>query len=184
MSESSRGATRSAGKQAFYDRLSAELEPDVGSVDGDVKCGGRCEEAAVYRVPWPHIGGDVAYCGYHLACYKHDHPEIWARIRSGPFDDPEDYTEIGDRFISFDEIPTKLRDETMRRVCLDHEGYALFESVRPNDGEVTYTRVDRTLNEIESRSVRRGATGEFLGWFLQETGWRQLDDEVREALFG
>lgn len=172
------------GKQAFYDRLTAELEPDVGPVEGE-ECEARCDEDAVYRVPWPHIGGDVAYCGYHLACYKHDQPEIWDRVRSGPYPDPQKYVEVGNRFISLDEIPEKIRSETFRRICLDHEGYALFESSEPDDeGYVTYIRVDKTLGAFERNRVRKEISGELLGWYQQEIGWRHLDPEVQEALFG
>ena len=173
------------GKQRFYDRLEAELEPDVGPVEGDDECEATCEEEAVYRVPWPHIGGDTALCGYHLACYRHDQPEIWERIRSGPFPDPEDFAVVGTRFVSLDEIPTKIRDETFRRVCLDHEGAALFESMTPDaDGYVTYIRVNRCLDEFERNRVRKEITGELLGWYKQNIGWRQLDPDVQEALFG
>lgn len=45
------------------------LEADVGPVD-DEPCGvGPCDEDVVYRVSWPSVGGDVAYCGFHLARY-------------------------------------------------------------------------------------------------------------------
>jgi hypothetical protein len=169
-------------KQRFYDRISAELQPDVGPVD-DIECEARCEAEAVYRVPWPHIGGDTALCGYHLGCYRHDQSDIWGQVRTGPFEDPDDYVEIGTRFVSLDEIPDEIRDGNYRLICLDSEGYALYEG-KPDDGHVTFLRVDSRLNDIERNTVRQEIVGELIGWYRQNIGWRRLAPEAEEALLG
>ncbi len=69
--------------QPWYSGAHRALVPEVGPVDehGLCECG-HCDREQSYRLPWPEIGGDVAYCGYHVARYRHHDRELRERIRS------------------------------------------------------------------------------------------------------
>ena len=78
-----------------YSRFNASvrsaLKPDLGPVDDEPCAVGACDDDAVYRVPWPQVGGDVAYCPYHLARYREQHPDLWERVEEAVDDDLSAY---------------------------------------------------------------------------------------------
>lgn len=176
-------------RSAFEKRTLSNLEPDVGAVDGHDLCEcGHCDRPQEYRVPWPQIGGDVAYCDYHLARYRENHPEIWERVRALDIvDDPDIYAVVGRRFVSLDEVPSEISvdDEKMRRVALGVDGWALFDSAEPDqDGSVRFVTVDRDLEPRESVEINRSDAGEFVNWFRRHEGIHALDPDARDALHG
>ena len=60
----------------------AFLEPDGGPVENDPCDVGACENGSLYRVPWPKFGGDLAYCSFHLARYRHELPTASVRAQT------------------------------------------------------------------------------------------------------
>lgn len=129
------------------------LEADVGSVDDEDCQVGSCDDDADYRVPRPGLGGDVAYCPYHLARYRAEYPDEWERVQEDD-DDLYAYATRGDRFLVLDDVPTKIRGGRYRRVGLTVLGSALYEQVQPDeDGLVTYVLVDRELEYQDALQV-------------------------------
>ena len=176
-------------REAFEARTRASLRPDVGPVEEHGLCEtAHCDREQRYRVPWPVIGGDVAYCAYHLARYRAINPEIWERVRDlDAVDDPDEYVGVGRRFVTLDEIPEEVAvdGERMRRVALGVDGWALFDSAEPDDdGTVRFATVDKDLEPRESVSIDRSSAGEFVSWFREHEGIHDLDPDARDALHG
>jgi len=147
------------------------LEADVGPVEGgSVSCGvGPCEESAVYRVPWPAMGGDVAYCGYHLARYRHQNPELWDRVQDAVDEDLTKFATRGNRFLTFEDVPERLFEADFQAVALLVDGTALFVEVEPDETGVVRA-VDRSLESVHEREIPVGALAEFLQWVEEEIG--------------
>ena len=176
-------------RTAFEKRTRSNLRPDVGPVDEHALCEtGHCDREQRYRVPWPAIRGDVAYCPFHLARYRALNPEIWQRLRDlEVVEDPDTYAVVGQRFVTLDEVPKEIGvdGEKMRRVALGVDGWALFDSAEPDDdGTVRFVTVDKDLEPRESVSVDRSSAGEFVTWFRQHEGVHDLDPDARAALHG
>jgi hypothetical protein len=172
-------------RREHHRRVQSELKPDVGPVEDDDGDCRHCDEDAVYRVPWPHFGGDAAYCSYHLARYRQLRPETWAQIRDLDVDDPVNCAAREQRFLLWDEVPPKIRDGAFHRVALSTKGHALYELTRPDeDDRVTYLTVDRTLDEQDSIRVPRSRAGEFLTWYRETVGWHAVSEDVEWALYG
>lgn len=175
--------------QPWYSGAHRALEPEVGPVDehGLCECG-HCDREQRYRLPWPEVGGDVAYCGYHVARYRHHNRELWERLRSlDEVEDPDVHAVAGDRFLTLDEVPEEISvdGERMRRVALGVDGWALFDSAEPDDdGTVRFVTVDRNLEPRESVEISRSSAGEFLNWFREHEGVHDLDPDARRALYG
>lgn len=94
----------------FNSAAQTSLEADVGPVEADAECAvGPCDDDAVYRVPWPQFGGDVAYCPYHLARYRNEYRDEWQRVQEHVDDDLFAFATRGDRFLSLADVPTKIR---------------------------------------------------------------------------
>jgi hypothetical protein len=159
------------------------LEADVGAAD-DEPCGiGPCEDDAVYRVPWHSVGGDIAYCGYHLARYRKQHPDLFDRVQEAVDEDLTAHATRGQRFLSFDDVPETLFDEEFVAVALLATGNALYEEDDPGK-TVTYIVVDRTLEEDSTIEVTRDRAGEFLREVESRLGVHEWDDDVAEKLLG
>lgn len=165
----------------------AALTTDVGPVDeaSAQACGCEpCDLNALFRVPWPHFGGDVAYCGYHLARYRAEHPDLFRQVADA-FPCLGSLTTRGDRFVDLDEVPPKIRAGYYRRVGLDQLGHAIYESVEPDaNGRVLYLEVDRTLDYQDARRVDAEQAGTFLRWLDDHRGIYAWDPDVHEALYG
>jgi len=159
------------------------LEADVGPVD-DESCGvDPCDSDAVYRVPWPQFGGDIAYCPYHLARYRHQHPDLWERLQQAVDDELSALATRGDRFFTLNGVPGKLFDEEFVAIALLATGEALYEEVDPDD-LVLYLTVDRSLEETSRTEVARDRAGEFLTDLEQDLGVHEWADDVEAALYG
>ncbi|QKY17756.1 hypothetical protein [Halorubrum sp. CBA1229] len=176
-------------RSAHEKRTLSNLEPDVGAVDEHELCEcGHCDRPQEYRVPWPHIGGDVAYCDYHLARYRENNSDIWDRLRAlEGVDDPDIYAMIGSRFLTLDEVPSEISvdGEKMRRVALGVDGWALFDSAEPDeDGTVRFVTVDRELEPRESVAIDRSSAGKFVTWYRRHEGIHALEPDARDALHG
>ncbi|WP_049908736.1 MULTISPECIES: hypothetical protein [Halorubrum] len=175
--------------QPWYSGAHRALEPDVGPVDehGICECG-HCDREQRYRLPWPVIGGDIAYCEYHVARYREHNPEIWGRVRRlDGVDDPGIYATVGNRFLTLNEVPREIAvgGEKMRRVALGVDGWALFDSAEPDqDGLVRFVTVDRDLEPRESVEIDRSSAGDFVSWFREHEGVHDLDPDARKALYG
>jgi len=132
------------------------LEADVGVVDNpSTSCGvGACDEPAVYRVPWHSVGGDIAYCSYHLARYRELHPDLFDRVQAAVDEDLTTHATRGDRFLTFEEVPEQLFDQTFVAIGLLATGHALYEEADP-DELVEYRTVDRRLDAQSSTEVAR-----------------------------
>lgn len=161
------------------------LEPEVGPVeDPDQGCEvGACDESAVYRVPWPNFGGDIAYCGFHLARYRHEHGELWERFQGAPVDDPDEFACRGQQFLALGEVPEKIRGGRYRCVALTQLGLALYEQTTPDDGVVTYVLVDRSPEYDDALRVEADRASEFLHDFDRRRGVYERQPDVREALY-
>jgi hypothetical protein len=167
----------------FNARARSFLEADVGPVD-DEPCGiGPCEDDAVYRVPWPSVGGDIAYCGYHLARYREQHPDLFDRVQEAVDEDLTAYATCGHRFLTLDDVPETLFDEEFVAIALLATGRALYKEDDPGE-TVTYIAVDRTLEEESSIEVARSQAGDFLREVESSLGVHEWDDAVAEQLLG
>ena len=177
-------------RTAFEHRTLSNLRPDVGVVDSTEPCeqSDHCTREQRYRVPWPHIGGDVALCDYHLARYRELNPEIWERVRDLEcVEDPNIHTVVGDRYLTLDDVPEEIEvdDERMRRVALGVDGLALFDSAEPDgDGTVRFRTVGRDLESRETVEVPREHAGGFVDWYRTHEGIHDLDPDARTALHG
>lgn len=171
---------------AFNGAARDYLEPDVGPVEsGDCEGASACDDEAVYRVPWPAFGGDVALCPYHLARFRRQRGDAWAEVEAAEVPDPNEYVTRGDRFVALEELPPKVRDGDFRRVGLTQLGYGLYEAAEPDDeGRVTYLLVDRKLDALDTLRVSRDRAGEFLETFDSRRGIFAWDDDVLESLRG
>ncbi len=161
------------------------LETDVGPVDDpDTSCGvSPCEADPVYRVPWHSVGGDIAYCSYHLARYRELHPDLFERVQDAVDEDLSALATRGDRFLTFDAVPESLFNEEFIAVALLATGHALYEEDDP-DEIVEYRTVDRRLEEVSSTEAARGRAGEFLHDIEEELGVHEWADEIEAALYG
>ena len=167
----------------FNARARSFLEANVGAVD-DEPCGiGPCEGDALYRVPWPSVGGDIAYCSYHLARYEELHPELFERVQEAVDEDLTAHATRGHRFLTFDDVPETLFNEQFVAIALLGTGNALYEEDDPDDS-VTYVVVDRSLEEDSRTEVARDRAGEFLREVESDLGVHEWDDGVRAALYG
>lgn len=176
-------------RTAFEKRTLSNLRPDVAPVDEHALCEtGHYDREQCYRVPWPQFGGDVAYCAYHLARYRHNHPEIWERIRAiDDVEDPDKFVVIGDCFLTLEDVPEEIEvdGERMRRVALAVDGLALFDSADPDeDGAVRFRIVACDLEPRETVEIPREHAGRFLDWYRTHKGVHALDPVAREALHG
>lgn len=161
------------------------LEADVGPVDEEDCAVGPCGDDAVYRVPWPQFGGDVAYCPYHLTRYRSSYREEFKRVQEHVDDDLSAFATRGDRFLTLDDVPTRIRGGRYRRVGLTELGYGLYEETNPDsNGLVTYVLVNRHLGYTDALRVPSERAGEFLDEFNTERGIHEWDPEARDALFG
>lgn len=177
--------SRGAGFHNFSGGVRAALEVDIGPVEDEPCEVGPCNSSAVYRLPWPVIGGDIACCAFHLARYRDQHPELYQHVQEHANEDLDDLATVGDRFLHWDEVPPRIRAGDFRRVLLDDLGYALFEAVRPReDGGVVYLLVKRSLDTVDAKVVHRSKAGEFIGAYRSERGVYAIDDDVEAALFG
>lgn len=168
----------------FNAAVRAGLEADVGPVDPSTSCGvDPCEETAAFRVPWHAVGGDIDYCGYHLARYREQHPDIFERVQNAVDEDLTAYATRGDRFLTFDEVPETLFNEAFVAIALLANGHALFEEADPGD-IVEYRTVDRRLEECSSMEVGRERAGEFLQDVQQRLGVHEWADDALAALHG
>ncbi len=169
----------------FNSAARAFLNPDVGPVEDEACAVGACPDAAVYRVPWPQFGGDVAYCSFHLARYRHDHPELFERVQETVDDDLSALATQGQRWLSLEAVPVRIRQGRYRRVGVTALGYALFEATEPDeDGRVTYVLVDRNLEYRDAIQVSSERSGAFLEDFDERRGFHEWDQDVLEALRG
>jgi len=161
------------------------LEADVGAVDDpSTSCGvGACDEPAVYRVPWHSVGGDIAYCSYHLARYEELHPELFERVQAAVDEDLTRNATRGDRFLTFDEVPEQLFDEEFVAIALLATGHALYEEVDPGE-LVEYRTVDRGLETQSRTELPRERAGEFLQDVEQRLGVHEWSDDALAALYG
>jgi len=160
------------------------LEADIGPVDPSTSCGvGACDEAAVYRVPWHSVGGDIAYCSYHLARYQELHPDLFERVQAAVDEDLTTHATRGDRFLTFDAVPEQLFDEAFVAIALLATGHALYEEADP-DELVEYRTVDRRLEERSSTEAARERAGEFLQDVEQRLGVHAWSDDALAALYG
>lgn len=178
MSRGERFSRFNAAAQSF-------LEADVGAVD-DEDCGvGPCEGTAVYRVPWPEMGGDIAYCDYHLARYRELHPNLFERVQAAVDEDLTALATRGDRFLTFEGIPDRIDvdDVDFVAVALLATGEALFEEADPDEG-VTYIAVDRSLETQSSVTIPRKHAGEYLEEVQRRLGVHAWADDVEAALYG
>jgi len=167
----------------FTSGIGAALEVEIGAVDDEPCAVGPCDSDAVYRVPWPSVGGDVAYCEFHLARYRARHPELWDRVQDAADEDLTAYATRGDRFLTFDEVPETLFDEKFVAIALLTNGHALYEEDDP-DETVVYLTVDRRL-EIDSRKqIARSVAGELLSWVEETHGVHEWADDALAALYG
>ncbi|ELZ38897.1 hypothetical protein [Halorubrum tebenquichense] len=174
------------GRGAWETSGAPPLEPDIGPIDeGD--CGtGHCDNDAVYRVAWPHFGGDEALCSFHLARFCDQHPELWEQMRALDVDDPDTYAVRGQRFVSIDEVPDQISvdGERMNRVALGVDGLALYDSAEPEGETVRFVTVDRRLDPVESVKVERKRAGEFVAWYRDHEGVYRWDPDAQAALYG
>ncbi len=177
--------TRGERFQRFNAGARDWLEADVGPVDDpNTSCGtGACERDAAFRVPWPHFGGDVAFCEFHLARYRARHPDLFDRVQEAVDEDLTAYATRGDRFLTFDEIPEQLFDEEFVAIALLVTGRALYEEADP-DETVEYVVVDRRLEEDSRTEVPREKAGEFLHDVEQRVGVHEWADDTAAALNG
>jgi|GEM_PF-4661517 hypothetical protein len=159
------------------------LEADIGPVAGEDCAVDACDDSAVFRVPWPSVGGDIAYCGYHLARYHEQHPDLFDRVQDVVDEDLTALATRGDRFLTFDTVPETLFDETFEAIALLSDGTALYEEREPGE-DVTYSSVDRRLEVRDQRVVDRAFTGEFLAWVDENRGVHEWSDDVVAALHG
>lgn len=176
-------------RSAYEKHTRSNLEPDIGAVDEHELCEcGHCDRPQEYRVPWPQIGGDVAYTEYHPARYRVNHPDIWEHVRAvDGVDDPDAYAVIGSRFLPLDEVQSEISvdSEKMSRVALGVDGWAPFDSAEPDeDGGVRFVTVSRDLEPRESVTINRSSAGEFLTWYRHHEGIHALDPGARDALHG
>ncbi len=171
--------------QRFNGGVRNALEADIGPVDDPhASCGvDPCEDAPVYRVPWPQFGGDVAYCGYHLARYRGQHPELFERVQAAVNEDLTAYATRGDCFLTFDEVPEQLFDEEFVAIALLATGHALYEEADPEE-LVEYRTVDRRLLERSTTEAARERAGEFLRDLEQRLGVHAWSDDALAALYG
>jgi len=167
----------------FTSGLGAALEVDIGAVDDEPCAVGPCDSEAVFRVPWPSVGGDVAFCSFHLARYRARHPDLWERVQNAVGDDLSAHATRGNRFLTFDEIPQQLFDGEFEAIALLATGEALFEEIDP-DQEVSYRTVDRRLEETDRITLSLENAGEFLEWISQERGVHHWNEDVEDALLG
>lgn len=177
--------SRGHGYAEFTSGLRSELAVDLAEVeDPSASCGAStCEENPVYRVPWPSVGGDVAYCSYHLARYREQHPELWARVEEVVDEDITAFATQGDRFLTFENVPETLFGDEFRAIALLVTGHALFEELEPGK-IVEYRTVDRRLEEQDSHTVQRGSAGEFLQDVEETIGVHNWAPDVEGALYG
>lgn len=178
----------SESREAFEKRTRSDLRPDIGVVENETCECRNCDEDARYRVPWPAFGGDVAYCGYHLARYRGDNPEIWCRLRDlDAVEDPDRYAVRGDRFLTLKDVPDQVAvdGEVMNRVALGVDGLALYDSAEPDsDGTVRFATVDRRLEAVESIAVDRSDAGDLVRWYRDHEGVHRIDPDARASLYG
>jgi len=156
-----------------------------GAVDDpSTSCGvGACNEPAGYRVPWHSVGGDIAYCSYHLARYRELHPDLFDRVQAAVDEDLTTHATRGDRFLTFEEVPEQLFDQTFVAIGLLATGHALYEEADP-DEIVEYRTVDRRLDAQSSTEVAREHAGEFLRDVEQRLGVHAWSDDALAALYG
>lgn len=127
------------------------LETHVGPVENEPYAVDPCPDDAIYRVPWPAVGGDVAYWLCHLARYREQHPGLWERVQEATGDNLSAFATRGNRFLSLADIPTRIWGGRYRRVGLAEVGYALYEQTAPDENAlVTAVPVNREL-EIRTR---------------------------------
>jgi len=170
--------------QRFNAGVRSALEADVGPVD-DAECGvGPCKTGPVYRVPWHSVGGDIAYCGYHLARYREQHPELFKRVQEAVDEDLSVLATRGDRFLTFEKVPNRIGVDGVEfvAVALLATGNALFEEDSPDD-TVVYIVVDRCLEEDSWTEVARGRAGEFLRDIEDRLGVHEWADDIEAALY-
>lgn len=161
------------------------LDGDIGPAEDQDCAVGACEIAAVYRVPWPQFGGDVEYCPYHLARYRHEHPELWEQLQDAVDEELSAFATRGDRFLDLEDVPKQIRAGRYRRVGLTARGYGLFVETEPSDSEVRYVLIDRALEDyLDSLPVPANRTGPFLQAFEQRRGFHAVDPQFRDLLFG
>ncbi|NHX37647.1 MULTISPECIES: hypothetical protein [Halolamina] len=177
MSRGERFAQFNAAARSFF-------EADVGPVNPSVSCGVEaCDEAAVYRVPWHSVGGDITYCGYHLARYRELHPDLFERVQEAVDEDLSALATRGARFLTFDEVPEQLYGEAFVAIALLATGHALYEEADP-DEIVEYRTVDRRLQKRSSTEAARERAGEFLQDVEQRLGVHEWSDDALAALYG
>jgi len=169
--------------QRFNAAARSLLETDIGPVDDGQCAVGPCETPAEYHVPRHSVGGDIAYCPYHLARYREQHPELWEKLRAAVEDDVSAYATRGNRFLTLDVVPKTLFDDAYCAVALLASGYALYELDDP-DQTVVYRTVDRRLEEQERHEVPREEAGEFLRWVESHVGVHEWAAGVEAALYG
>ncbi|WP_049980289.1 hypothetical protein [Halolamina rubra] len=160
------------------------LEAEIGPVGPSVSCGvGACNADAVFRVPWHSVGGDIAYCGYHLARYRAHHPELFERVQAAVEEDVTAHATRGARFLTFEEVPEQLFEEQFVAIALLASGHALYEEADPGE-LVAYRTVDRGLETQSSTEVARQHAGEFLQDVEHRLGVHAWSDDALAALYG
>jgi len=167
----------------FTAGIQSALEVDLGPVQDEPCAVDPCPDGAVYRVPWPAVGGDVAYCPYHLARYRVEHPDLWSAVQEAVDEDLTKFATRGDRFLTLGAIPETLFDESFRSVALLATGYALYEEREP-ETTVEYRKVDRRLVNRDSHELQRGTAGEFLVDVENEIGVHEWVPDVEATLYG
>ena len=163
----------------FNAGVRSALKADLGAVDHE-ECGvSPCERDAVYRVPWPVVGGDIVYCPYHLARYRALHPDLFERVQEAVDEDLTALATRGDQFLTFDDVPDRINVEGVEfvAVALLATGNALFEEASPDD-TVVYIVVDRCLEENGRTEVARTHAGEFLRDIENRLGVHQWADDI------
>ncbi len=146
------------------------LASDVGPVEDEGCAVDPCPDEAAYRVPWPSVGGDVAYCEYHLVRYREQHPDLFDRVQDVVDDDLTEFATRGDRFLVLEEVPETLFDDEFRLLALLVDGRALYVRTAPDGKTVQFRAVDRTLGNPTVRELQEENVPEFLDWVERKIG--------------
>jgi len=129
------------------------LEADVGVVDNpSTSCGvGACDEPAVYRVPWHSVGGDIAYCSYHLARYRELHPELFERVQAAVNEDLTALATRGDRSSRSTPFPSSCSTKSSSRSrCSRPATHFTKRPIRTNSSS-TEPSIGASKNEVVLR---------------------------------
>lgn len=141
----------------------ADLDVALGPVE-ETECAIRCcSKPAVYRVPYPVVDGAIAFCGYHLARYRTQYPDLWARLQEAVEEELSVYATRGDRFLTFQDVPETLFGGEFRAAALLVDGTALYLETDVTDAG-TVRAVNRSLDIVQEVEVKADSLEAFLGW--------------------